>query len=60
MPLRRMSRMFSTCRGAYERWSGHADADLTHYLDAALCALVAGFRDEVLTAEPRPVRATSR
>lgn len=50
----------AACRVAYERWSVHADADLTHYLDAALCALAAGFRDEVLTAEPRPVSATSR
>jgi mycofactocin system transcriptional regulator len=39
-------------RAAYERWSARADADLTHYLDAALRALAAGFRDDVLTAEP--------
>jgi hypothetical protein len=31
----------------------HADADLTVYLDAALRALAAGFRDDVIITEPR-------
>jgi hypothetical protein len=44
----------AACRVAYERWSVHADADLTHYLDAAVRALAAGFRDDVIIAEPRP------
>ncbi|CAI7974812.1 Transcriptional regulator, TetR family [Frankia sp. Hr75.2] len=43
----------AVCRAAYERWSIHADADLTLYLDAALRALAAGFRDDILTAEPQ-------
>ena len=38
----------AACRAAYERWADQADADLTVYLDAALRALSAGFRDEVL------------
>jgi len=43
----------AACRAAYDRWVTHADADLTVYLDAALRALAAGFRDDVITAEPR-------
>jgi mycofactocin system transcriptional regulator len=43
----------AACRAAYDRWVTHADADLTVYLDAALQALAAGFRDDVITAEPR-------
>ncbi|ABW12731.1 transcriptional regulator, TetR family [Parafrankia sp. EAN1pec] len=43
----------AVCRAAYERWSTHADADLTLYLDAALRALAAGFRDDILTTEPQ-------
>jgi mycofactocin system transcriptional regulator len=41
----------ATCRAAYEMWAGHADADLTVYLDAGLRALSAGFSDEVLLAK---------
>ena len=33
----------AACRAAYDRWSARADADLTVYLDQALCALAAGF-----------------
>lgn len=44
----------AACRAAYERWAARADADLTVYLDAALQALAAGFRDDVLTDEPAP------
>jgi hypothetical protein len=44
--------VLATCRAGYDRWAARADADLTVYLDAALCALAAGFRDEVLTGEP--------
>ena len=43
----------AACRAAYDRWVTHADADLTVYLDAALLALAAGFRDDVITTEPR-------
>src|SRR6185312_14740454 len=43
----------AACRAAYDRWSARADADLTFYLDAALAALAAGFRDDVITTEPR-------
>ena len=43
----------AACRAAFDRWTVHADADLTVYLDAALRALSAGFRDGTLTAEPR-------
>lgn len=46
----------AACRAAYDRWAARADADLTVYLDAALQALAAGFRDDVLTAEPRTRR----
>jgi hypothetical protein len=45
----------ATCRAAFDRWTVHADADLTVYLDAALRALTAGFRDDVITAEPRGI-----
>ena len=43
----------AACRAAYDRWLARADADLTVYLDAALRALAAGFRDDVITGEPR-------
>ncbi|MEO8889838.1 MAG: mycofactocin system transcriptional regulator [Jatrophihabitantaceae bacterium] len=43
----------AACRAAYERWAEHADADLGHYLDAALQAVAAGFGDGVLRREPR-------
>lgn len=33
----------AACRAAYDRWSVHADSDLTVYLDAALNALAVGF-----------------
>jgi TetR/AcrR family transcriptional regulator, regulator of mycofactocin system len=33
----------AVCRAAYDRWVDRADADLTVYLDRALCALAAGF-----------------
>jgi hypothetical protein len=33
----------AACRAAYDRWTVRADADLTHYLEAALTALAAGF-----------------
>jgi mycofactocin system transcriptional regulator len=46
--------VLAACRAAYDRWASRADADLTVYLDAALRALAAGFRDDVLTAEPAP------
>jgi TetR/AcrR family transcriptional regulator, regulator of mycofactocin system len=41
----------AACRAAYDRWCACADADLTVYLDAALCALSAGFRDGALGSE---------
>ena len=44
--------VLATCRAGYDRWAARADADLTVYLDAALRALAAGFRDEMLTDEP--------
>jgi mycofactocin system transcriptional regulator len=44
--------VLAACRAGYDRWAARADADLTLYLDAALRALAAGFRDDVLTAEP--------
>ena len=56
-PLAAGRTTLAACRAAYERWSTHADADLTHYLDAALRALAAGFGDATLTTEPRPVPA---
>jgi mycofactocin system transcriptional regulator len=46
--------VLAACRAGYDRWVARADADLTVYLDAALRALAAGFRDDVLTAEPAP------
>jgi mycofactocin system transcriptional regulator len=48
--------VLASCRAAYDRWASRADADLTVYLDAALTALAAGFGDDVLVAEPDPVR----
>jgi mycofactocin system transcriptional regulator len=53
-PLAAGRATLAACRVAYERWSVYADTDLTHYLDAALRALAAGFREDVLTTEPRP------
>jgi len=47
----------ATCRAAFERWTVNADADLTVYLEAALCALGDGFTDDVLVAEPVRLRA---
>jgi mycofactocin system transcriptional regulator len=44
--------VLAACRAGYDRWAARADADLTVYLDAALRALAAGFRDDVLTHEP--------
>jgi mycofactocin system transcriptional regulator len=44
--------VLAACRAGYDRWAARADADLTLYLDAALRALAAGFRDDALTAEP--------
>jgi mycofactocin system transcriptional regulator len=38
----------AACRAAYEQWVEQADADLTVYLDAALRALAAGFREDAL------------
>jgi mycofactocin system transcriptional regulator len=46
--------VLAACRAGYDRWAARADADLTVYLDAALRALAAGFRDDCLTAEPAP------
>ncbi len=40
--------VLAACRAAYDRWSARADDDLTTYLDAALCALAAGFAPESL------------
>ena len=47
--------VLAACRAGYDRWVARADADLTVYLDASLRALSAGFRDDVLTAEPAPL-----
>lgn len=47
--------VLAACRAGYDRWAARADADLTVYLDAALRALSAGFRDDCLTAEPAPL-----
>jgi mycofactocin system transcriptional regulator len=47
----------AACRAAFDRWTVRADADLTVYLDAALRALSAGFRDDTLTTEPRGPQA---
>lgn len=46
--------VLAVCRAGYDRWAARADADLTVYLDAALRALAAGFRHDVLTTEPAP------
>jgi mycofactocin system transcriptional regulator len=46
--------VLAACRAGYDRWAARADADLTVYLDAALRALAAGFRDDVLITEPAP------
>jgi TetR/AcrR family transcriptional regulator, regulator of mycofactocin system len=51
-PLAAGRATLAACRAAYERWAARADADLTLYLDAALRALAAGFRETALTAEP--------
>lgn len=50
--------VLAACRAGYERWAARADADLTVYLDAALRALAAGFRDEVLLVD-EPIVNTS-
>ena len=50
----------AACRAAYERWAELGDAELRHYLDAALRAVAAGFRDDVLGPEPRRQRARPR
>jgi TetR/AcrR family transcriptional regulator, regulator of mycofactocin system len=44
--------VLAACRAGFDRWTARADADLTVYLDAALRALAAGFRDDMLTGEP--------
>ncbi|HZN70274.1 MAG TPA: mycofactocin system transcriptional regulator [Micromonosporaceae bacterium] len=49
--------VLAACRAGFDRWTARADADLTVYLDAALRALAAGFRDDVLTAEPAALAA---
>ena len=46
--------VLASCRAGFDRWAARADADLTVYLDAALHALAAGFRDDLLVAEPEP------
>jgi mycofactocin system transcriptional regulator len=46
--------VLAACRAGYDRWAARADADLDVYLDAALRALAAGFRDDVIAAEPAP------
>lgn len=50
----------AACRAAYERWAELGDTDLRHYLDAALRAVAAGFRDDVLGAEPSGQRRRPR
>jgi mycofactocin system transcriptional regulator len=50
--------VLASCRAGFDRWAERADADLTVYLDAAIRALAAGFRDDLLVAEPEPVRDT--
>jgi mycofactocin system transcriptional regulator len=52
--------VLAACRAGFDRWASRADADLTVYLDAALRALAAGFRDDVLTAEPAPLAMSDR
>lgn len=44
--------VLASCRAGYDRWAARADADLPVYLDAAIRALAAGFRDDVIVAEP--------
>jgi len=44
--------VLAACRAGFDRWAVRADADLTVYLDAAVGALAAGFRDDSLVAEP--------
>ena len=46
--------VLAACRAGFDRWAARADADLTMYLDAAVRALAAGFRDDLLVAEPDP------
>ena len=46
--------VLASCRAGYDRWAARADADLPVYLDAAIRALAAGFRDDVIVAEPEP------
>ena len=46
--------VLASCRAGYDRWAARADADLPVYLDAAIRALAAGFRDDVIAAEPEP------
>jgi TetR/AcrR family transcriptional regulator, regulator of mycofactocin system len=46
--------VLAACRAGYDRWAARADADLPVYLDAAIRALAAGFRDDVIVAEPEP------
>ncbi|MBB5915426.1 mycofactocin system transcriptional regulator [Nocardia transvalensis] len=41
----------AVCRAAYDSWVRRADADLTAYLDSALCALAAGFPDTTPSAD---------
>lgn len=50
----------AACRAAYERWAELGDAELRHYLDAALQAVAAGFRDDALGPEPRGTRPRPR
>lgn len=52
--------VLAACRAGFDRWATRADADLTEYLDPALRALAAGFRDDMLVAEPGPRDAVSR
>lgn len=46
--------VLASCRAGYDRWAARADADLPVYLDAAIRALAAGFRDDVIVTEPEP------
>jgi mycofactocin system transcriptional regulator len=45
--------VLAACRAGFDRWAARADADLTVYLDAAIRALAAGFRDDLLSS-PSP------
>ncbi|WP_163509738.1 mycofactocin system transcriptional regulator [Fodinicola acaciae] len=58
-PLAAGRTTLAACRAAYEQWSVRADADLTHYLDAALRALAAGFRDDILSVTSSAVEGTT-